>query len=73
MAVSPVVRSLGRQWPPIKFGCLSLLPLGFAGRIACRVFRTYWAKRLRHFAFDQPYRVVLSWAGYLTRLIAGRR
>ena len=29
--------------------------------------------RLRHFAFDQPYRVFLSWAGYLTRLIAGRR
>ena len=29
--------------------------------------------RLRRYAFDQPYKVFLSWAGYLTRLIAGRR
>lgn len=29
--------------------------------------------RLEPFALDQPYRVFLSWAGYLTRLIAGRR
>jgi len=29
--------------------------------------------RFERFALDQPYRVLLSWAGYLTRLIAGRR
>ncbi len=29
--------------------------------------------RFEPFALDQPYRVLLSWAGYLTRLIAGRR
>lgn len=29
--------------------------------------------RFEHFALDQPYRLFLSLAGYLTRLIAGRR
>lgn len=29
--------------------------------------------RFERFALDQPCRVFLPWAGYLTRLIAGRR
>lgn len=29
--------------------------------------------RFERFALDQPCRVLLPWAGYLTRLIAGRR
>jgi hypothetical protein len=45
-----------------------LLPPEGAGALLARSFA-----RFERFALDQPYRVLLSWAGYLTRLIAGRR
>lgn len=54
--------------PLIQFGVSPFCRWDSRGALLARSFA-----RFERFALDQPYRVLLSWAGYLTRLIAGRR